>query len=265
MVATFDGDALTEPLSSVHTDETTPQGLVLHPAKKHLVCIFSGDVAVYDVEFSGNALAENEESDAPSPAESSPVTLTPRSKDGDDDGVAERITLAEGDIKCAAFDPGGETLAIGLESGEVQLCTWPALEVTKTLGKHADAVTGIAFSPDGKFILTTSAEPANKPDKGAAVWSVVGPSRPHLLSLVLSVTLDAVHSLPLAPITFVESAWSQTPNPRDTDVVRTTEIKTGKSLHRFPAPTLLPHPPPQKKNMLKKILFCMLHCPVASS
>ena len=31
---------------------------------------------------------------------------------------------------------------------------------------------GIAFSPDGKFLLTTSAEPANKADQGAAVWSI---------------------------------------------------------------------------------------------
>ena len=75
------------------------------------------------------------------------------------------MTLAEVDIKCAAFDPAGKTLAIGLESGEVKLCSWPALEVTKSLGKHGDSVTGIAFSPDGKFILTTSSEPANKPDK----------------------------------------------------------------------------------------------------
>ena len=75
------------------------------------------------------------------------------------------MTLTEVDIKCAAFDPAGKTLAIGLESGEVKLCSWPALEVTKSLGKHGDSVTGIAFSPDGKFILTTSSEPANKPDK----------------------------------------------------------------------------------------------------
>jgi hypothetical protein len=173
MVATFDGDELSEPLHTVNTDETAPQGLVLHPGKKHLICIFagkgwhfsvftttlffavlkhgttdmtasmvhvtqadtprkwratllSGDVAVYDVEGNGNALAENEESDAPSPAEASPVTLTPRDKDAD--GAAKRVTLAEVDIKCGTFDPSGKTLAIGLETGEVQLCSWPELK-----------------------------------------------------------------------------------------------------------------------------------------
>ena len=65
--------------------------------------------------------------------------------------------------------------------------------MTKTLGKHGDSVTGIAFSPDGKFILTTSSEPANKPDKGAAVWSVVG--------LGCTSLIQATHS--------VKAAWFQ--------------------------------------------------------
>jgi len=43
MVATFDGDTLSEAVFSVHTGETAPQGLILHPLKKHLLCIFSGD------------------------------------------------------------------------------------------------------------------------------------------------------------------------------------------------------------------------------
>ena len=190
MVATFDGDELTEPLSSVHTDERTPQRLVLHPSKKHLVCVFSGDVAVYDVVRNGNALAENEESDAPSPADSSPITLKPRGANKDSTGDAdadaaevERVTLADVDIKCATFSPDGTTLAIGLETGEVRLCSWPELKVTKTFdGKHTDAVTGIAFSPDGNRILTTSAESANKPEKGPGLWSVAEGKRFRTLS-----------------------------------------------------------------------------------
>ena len=86
------------------------------------------------------------------------------------------------DIKKAAFSADGTTLAVGLETGEVQLCSWPDLKVTKTLGKHSDGVTGVAFSPDGKFLLTTSSEPANKPDKGAAVWSIALGERVRTLS-----------------------------------------------------------------------------------
>ena len=176
MVATFDGDELTEPVFSVHTDETAPQGLVMHPTKKHLVCIFSGDVAVYDV-IAGATLAENEESKAPSDA---PITLKPRDEDAD--GVVKRVVIASVDIKCAAFNGEGDLLAVGLETGEVQLCAWPELSVTKTLGKHTDAVTGVAFSPDGKYVLTTSSEPCNKPERGAAVWSVEKGERVRTLS-----------------------------------------------------------------------------------
>ena len=52
-MATFDGDELTETLSSVHTDETPPTTLLMHPGGKHLLCVFSGDVAVYGVEPNG--------------------------------------------------------------------------------------------------------------------------------------------------------------------------------------------------------------------
>ena len=42
-MATFDGDTLSEVVHQLHTGETAPQGLILHPLKKHLLCIFSGD------------------------------------------------------------------------------------------------------------------------------------------------------------------------------------------------------------------------------
>ena len=48
-VATFDGVTLSEPLFSCHTDETAPQGLIPTPDKTRLLCVFSGDVALYDV------------------------------------------------------------------------------------------------------------------------------------------------------------------------------------------------------------------------
>ena len=93
MLATFDGVELTEPLASVHTDETAPQVLCVHPDGAELLVAFSGDVAVYAITANdaSTQLAETEESDAPSPEASAPYTISPR--DVDSDGVLKRVTL----------------------------------------------------------------------------------------------------------------------------------------------------------------------------
>ena len=181
-VATFDGVTLSEPLFSCHTDETAPQGLIPTPDKTRLLCVFSGDVALYDVAPNPDppdTLGDTEESDPPPTSGPAVVPCTIVPSDPIADGVAHRITLADCDIKCAAFSSDGERLAVGLEDGRVQLCAWRRatekdlhIEVVATLGQHTDAVTGIAFSPDDTLILTTSAESASKPGQGAAVWSV---------------------------------------------------------------------------------------------
>ena len=69
MQASFDSVELTEPLASVHTDETAPQVLCAHPYGAELLVAFSGDVAVYVVTANdaSTQLAETEESDAPRP------------------------------------------------------------------------------------------------------------------------------------------------------------------------------------------------------
>ena len=69
-VATFDGVTLSEPLFSCHTDETAPQGLIPTPDKTRLLCVFSGDVALYDVAPNPDppdTLGDTEESDPPRP------------------------------------------------------------------------------------------------------------------------------------------------------------------------------------------------------
>ena len=170
MLATFDGVELTEPLASVHTDETAPQVLCVHPDGAELLVAFSGDVAVYAITANdaSTQLAETEESDAPSPEASAPYTISPR--DVDSDGVLKRVTLEETcDVKCAAFSPDGASLAVGLENGEVRTFTWPSLEPIKTLGSHSDVVNGVAFSPDGSVVVTTSAETV-KDGRGPVVW-----------------------------------------------------------------------------------------------
>ena len=124
-VATFDGVTLSEPLFSCHTDETAPQGLIPTPDKTRLLCVFSGDVALYDVAPNPDppdTLGDTEESDPPPTSGPAVVPCTIVPSDPIADGVAHRITLADCDIKCAAFSSDGERLAVGLEDGRVQLC-----------------------------------------------------------------------------------------------------------------------------------------------
>lgn len=174
MQASFDSVELTEPLASVHTDETAPQVLCAHPYGAELLVAFSGDVAVYVVTANdaSTQLAETEESDAPPPEASAPYRISPRDLD-ESSGAATRVTLATCDVKCAAFSPDGASLAVGLESGEVRLFAWPTLEPSGTRldGSHADAVNGVAFSPDGTRLLSTSSETV-KDGRGPAVWDV---------------------------------------------------------------------------------------------
>jgi len=174
MQASFDSVELTEPLASVHTDETAPQVLCAHPYGAELLVAFSGDVAVYVVTANdaSTQLAETEESDAPPPEASAPYRISPRDLD-ESSGAATRVTLATCDVKCAAFSPDGASLAVGLESGEVRLFAWPTLEPSGTRldGSHADAVNGVAFSPDGTTLLSTSSETV-KDGRGPAVWNV---------------------------------------------------------------------------------------------
>ena len=185
-VATFDGETLSEPLFSCHTDETAPQALVMFPDNSRVLCVFGGDVAVYDVtrdpDVPGDeALGEDENADPPAREETtkSPYVVKPARLAAD--GSAARSKLADCDVKCAAFSSDGAKLAVGLEDGTVAVCEWGddddragGLAVTSDIGKHADAVTGVCFSPDDDdVLLTTSAESAvSRENAGAALWSV---------------------------------------------------------------------------------------------
>ena len=188
-VATFDGETLSEPLFSCHTDETAPQALVMFPDNKRVLCVFGGDVAVYDVTrdpatAEDEALGEDENADPPASLSrragvgASPYVVKPARLAAD--GSAARSTVADCDVKCAAFSSDGAKLAVGLEDGRVCVCEWAddddragGLTLTSEVGAHADAVTCVCFSPDDKSLLTTSAESAAVPENaGAALWSV---------------------------------------------------------------------------------------------
>ena len=200
-VATFDGETLSEPLFSCHTDDTAPQALVMFPDNSRVLCVFGGDVAVYDVTpnpsapKSDSALAEDENADPPASqrddasneaeagAGASPYVVKPARVAAD--GSAARSRLADCDVKCAAFSSDGAKLAIGTEDGRVAVCEWAdagdragGLAVTAEIGAHADAVTCVCFSPDDACVLTTSSESAARQENaGAALWSVAKKQR----------------------------------------------------------------------------------------
>ena len=199
-VATFDGETLSEPLFSCHTDDTAPQALVMFPDNSRVLCVFGGDVAVYDVTrnpdaLGAEALGEEENSDPPARENenedsaggagvgASPYVIKPARLAAD--GSAARSTVADCDVKCAAFSSDGAKLAVGLEDGRVAICEWAdgddragGLAVTAEVGVHADAVTCVCFSPDDECLLTTSAESAARPENaGAALWSVAKKQR----------------------------------------------------------------------------------------
>lgn len=183
-VAKFDGETLTDPLFSCHTDETAPQALVMCPDRERVLVVFGGDVAVYDLvpnpDVDGNnQLGKDEQSDPPKESDnnatSSPYTITPARASAD--GAAVRSQLAECDVKCAVFSSCGGKLAVGLEDGRVAICEWEDdddrvnLKLTQEIGKHDDAVTAVSFSHDDVFIVSSSNESAVS-KAGAVVWSV---------------------------------------------------------------------------------------------
>ena len=70
---------------------------------------------------------------------------------------AEEFTLhASQPLSCVAYSPDGKLLAAGGKSGEVFLWKAKAGEQPRKLSGHKGWINSIAFSPDGKHLLTSS-------------------------------------------------------------------------------------------------------------
>jgi WD40 repeat protein/DNA-binding SARP family transcriptional activator len=80
---------------------------------------------------------------------------------------ASKIAGAGRAIWSAAFSPDGRTLATGDGQGNVIVWDVSAGRAIETLEGHDDAITGVAFGPDGT-LYTTSA------DSTARIWDVAG-------------------------------------------------------------------------------------------
>src|SRR5581483_3734525 len=79
-------------------------------------------------------------------------------------GPPPRATLpvGSGPIWSVRFAPDGDTLALALDDGKVQLWDPHTGHVKQTLSAHSDPVWSIAFSADGRLLATTSDDGAVK-------------------------------------------------------------------------------------------------------
>jgi WD40 repeat protein len=57
--------------------------------------------------------------------------------------------------RCLTFSPNGQTLALGNDDGSVSLCEMPAAREVMLVRAHQTAVRSVAFSPDGRRIVTS--------------------------------------------------------------------------------------------------------------
>jgi len=169
---------LGDPEAWTHTDEDAPQRLAVHPSREHVVCAFGGTLGVFRARRERRAGGDGGRADSSGASTSASANeSTWVIEPSTDLGLPARVSVTpdEREIKCAAFNADGARLALGLESGEVKILSWPSLEVEKELGAHEmGAVTDIVWAPDGDGLLTTSAENATTSNigRGAAVWSL---------------------------------------------------------------------------------------------
>ena len=75
--------------------------------------------------------------------------------------VAPPVFAAEPPITALAFAPDGKTVLVGSQSG-VQVRTWPALRLVRSLTTELTNVHDLAFSPDGKVLAIAGGSPAEK-------------------------------------------------------------------------------------------------------
>jgi WD40 repeat protein len=85
-----------------------------------------------------------------------------------DDGAIVARLHGRGELKSVAFDPSGDLLAAGDDSGAVWLWDLRSKKRAARLKGHSDSVTGVGFSADGHYLVTAGH------DGLAKVWTVPG-------------------------------------------------------------------------------------------
>lgn len=139
------GEPLGGELASVTMEDMPPTRVAAHPGGEVVAAAAGDGVALWDL-----SAAAGEEAVAPREA-----------------GGGAALVVA-GETKSLAFGAGGALLATGGAEGRLRVWAHPAGRVVADApSAHGDAVTDVAFSPDGALLLSTSAD-----GKGAAVWKV---------------------------------------------------------------------------------------------
>jgi WD40 repeat protein len=74
---------------------------------------------------------------------------------------AEQAVLARvmGRVRCLAYHPGGDRLAVGTGGGQVRLVDAKTGRTLWTQGGHKGGVTGLAFTPDGRQLVSAGEAP----------------------------------------------------------------------------------------------------------
>ena len=113
---------------------------------------------------------------------------------------------------CAAFRPDGSQLAIGHQWQPIHIVDGHTLELLHVPGGHNRAVTGVAWSPDGTQLLSTSTDPS------AQLWSTqpwesITLVRHETNCAAPVVSPDGKYGLYLQPGTALISVWSLVDQP----------------------------------------------------
>jgi WD40 repeat protein len=102
--------------------------------------------------------------------------------------VGTRLLGYSGPVNSLAFNPAGTTLAVATNNDKIVLITIGQFTIASTLTDHTDAVTAVAFSPDGRLLASGS------DDRTARLWNVSDPAHPVRLAVLTGHT-DAVTSV----------------------------------------------------------------------
>src|SRR5205823_1985312 len=91
-----------------------------------------------------------------------------------------RSAVGSGDPYRVTFSPDGRTLAVSSDEHNRTAALWNISDLSRpreysTLDRHTDLVYGVAFSPDGSKVLTTSG------DQTAILWDVSNRRNPIFL------------------------------------------------------------------------------------
>lgn len=130
------------------------------------------------------------------------------------------LTNVLGSVNDVKFSPDGSLLAVAggqpSSRGDLRLFSTKDWKIVGTLGGHKDVVSSVAFSGDGRRLVTASF------DKTARLWNVADPTHPQLLHTFTGHT-DFLYGVAFSP----DGRWYATASKDNTG--RVVDAETGAS------------------------------------